>query len=89
MDYNEYSLEELQALHLAKEAEVNVIRQELNELAAEVENHTRLERMSNKLASMSKDDIQFLKEKLLNKPPTQSMSAPGITSAEYIGTPGQ
>ena len=79
MNYEDMTLEELEALRLEKMEGVKSAREALAEVSAAYEKKARAAELAYKLNGLTPEDLALLQE----------MMPAGIQSEEGVGTPGQ
>jgi hypothetical protein len=85
MNYENLTLEELEALRLEKMAEVDVVRESLAEVSAAYDKKARTAELERKLGGLTSEDLEMLQGLM---PAAQSTAVSGIESEEKIGNPG-
>lgn len=86
MNYENLTLEELEALRLEKMAAVDVARADLAEVSAVYDRKARAAELERKLGGLTNEDLELLQGLI---PAAQSTAVAGIESGEEIGTPGK
>jgi hypothetical protein len=79
MNYENMTLEELEALRLEKMEAVKTVKAELADVSAAYEKKARAAELAYKLNGLSPEDLALLQE----------MMPAGIESEEKVGTPGE
>ncbi len=86
MNYENLTLEELEAIRLEKMADVDVARAALSEVSVVYDRKARAAELERKLGGLTNEDLELLQGMI---PAAQSTAVTGIESGEEIGTPGK
>ena len=88
-DYSNWTMEQILELKRSKEAEWQLLREEIRELARAEERLVRFEELKRRMGdTVTLEDLEMLSD-ILNTPSGQSVSVDGIDASGAVGEPGK
>jgi hypothetical protein len=88
-DYSNWTMEQILELKRNKEAEWQLLREEIRALARAEERLVRFDELKRRMGdSVTIEDLEMLSD-ILNTPSGQSVSVDGIDASGNVGEPGK